>query len=562
MRFLTVVPQDGSNYRFDIESEEVDIGRSAANHLVLQDDKASRSHARIVRGPGGYLISDLASRNSTFLNDHKVGAPARLSRGDRIRIGTTILVFDDLPVSPIEFSDAPFAEPAETTRLSVEAVLGSGPRDVPRTLADPALTGRSPTTPLPRGDALNILFEADQELVFNHPLPEIFRKVMALAHKAVRYERGVLLRLRNDVFVQEVVWPPEEADGDPFTPSRTILDHVRRAREAVLTSDATADLRFHAFDSVRSRHIRSVMCVPLWNNREVTGCIYVDSRRTPALFTEQDLRVLTFLGNIAAVKIENAELFQKAVDVEAELKLHEKELQAAADIQRRLLPGAPPSIPGYLVDGDTYPSLAVGGDLFDYLDLPGGRYGIGLGDVAGHGLPAALLMSTFLAHLRSLTAVQTPLDQMMALLNNLLCGRIPENRYVTFFFAILDPSRHTLTCVNAGHPTAFVFRAGGEVEPLAMRSLFLGMMPGLRFETETKALHPGDLLVCYSDGVTDSADPDAEGMGEAGLVEFIRKRQDRLPKEIMDLVVAAVDARCGGRRNRDDVTMVVLKRVS
>src|SRR2546428_5673534 len=218
---------------------------------------------------------------------------------------------------------------------------------------------------------------------------------MDLARRAVPFERGLLMLTEGDRLLPQVIRVPPDEAGSTISISRTIADRVLRNKESILTSDALLDDRFRLGHSVEAQQLRSVLCVPLWDNREVIGLIYVDNRHRAGLFTEENLRLLTNLANVAAVKIENARLFEHVVAAER----MEQELQKAAEIQDHLLPPHGPPIPGYQVYGSRVPCRAVGGDYFDYIELAAGRYGIRLGDVAGQGLPAALPRCTFHAGL-------------------------------------------------------------------------------------------------------------------------------------------------------------------
>jgi hypothetical protein len=178
------------------------------------------------------------------------------------------------------------------------------------------------------------------------------------------------------------------------------------------------------------------MCVPLWNNRDVIGLIYIDSRRRAGLFNEDHLRLLAHLANVAAVKIENVRLFEQQVQAQKV----EAELARASEIQKILLPAQSPPIPGYLLHGSSEPARVVGGDLFDYIDLPGGRIVIALGDVAGKGYPAALSCAPSqqpAGARRARPSAGGTIDR----LNKPSFRRFPDNRFVTFFYGILTPPR-------------------------------------------------------------------------------------------------------------------------
>jgi phosphoserine phosphatase RsbU/P len=294
----------------------------------------------------------------------------------------------------------------------------------------------------------------------------------------------------------------------------------------------------------------------LWNNRDVIGLIYVDSRHRAGLFSEDSLRLLTYLANVAAVKIENARLFEQVVAKER----MEQELQKAREIQDYLLPTQGPPIPGYEVHGHSDPCQAVGGDYFDYVELPGGRYGIGLGDVAGKGLPAALLMASFQSGLHALCEMGLPPGETIARLNRLLSRRIPMNRFITFFYGVLDPERHTLTYVNAGQNPPCRVRRGEDVERLTATGPPLGLLADASFQIGTLDLLPGDTVVCFSDGATEGRSAVDEEFGEARLIDIVRQDPAATPEVIVQRAVTAIERHCAASPRQDDITLVVLKR--
>ncbi len=569
MDFLTIVPSEGKDYRREIGAVTLRIGRSSGNDLVLQDLNVSRVHAEIVRRPEGCYVLDAGGKNGTYVNDQRITGPTLLRPGDRVRVGTTTLIFNGTPRSRVEWSDRPLTMGGGTTILPAGEIRTPGLLDIPLLsegtpppMRDtPARAGVRPRPaslevhPPALAPDLSIFIEADKELVFHRPLREILETIMDLARRAVPFERGLLVLMEGGVPVPQVIRVPPDEAGRTISVSRTITERVVKHHESVLTSDAQID--FKEGPSVEGLQIRSVVCVPLWNNREVIGLIYVDSRHRAGLFTEENLRVLTHLANVAAVKIENARLFEQAVAAER----MEQELQRAAEIQNHLLPSDGPPIPGYLIYGSSVPCRAVGGDYYDYIELPGGRYGVGLGDVAGKGLPAALLMCSFQASLRALTELDLPPQETIARLNRLLARRIPTNRFVTFFFGILDPGRHTLTYVNAGHNPPWILRRDGEAaDRLIQTGRPLGLFDDVPYRAETIDLRPGEILLGYSDGVTEGLSPSEEEFGEERLLRILREARDSAPFDIVRRVTSEIDRHHAGSPRQDDVTLVVLKR--
>ncbi|HKN46919.1 MAG TPA: GAF domain-containing SpoIIE family protein phosphatase, partial [Candidatus Polarisedimenticolia bacterium] len=301
----------------------------------------------------------------------------------------------------------------------------------------------------------------------------------------------------------------------------------------------------------------SVACVPLWNNREVIGLIYVDSRHRTGLFGEENLRLLTHLAHVVAVKIENARLYLQAVAAER----MEQELLRASELQNHLLPSESPPIAGYRLYGSSVPCRAVGGDYYDYIELRGGRYGIGLGDVAGKGLSAALLMFAFQASLRALSELDLPPEETIGRLNRLLARQIPTNRFVTFFYGVLDPACHTIRYVNAGHNPPWILRRdGATADRLPQTGRPLGLFENGSYRAETVELAPGEVLLCYSDGVTEGTDPRGEDFGEERLLGILREARAGSPFDIVRRITAEIESHNAGEARQDDITLVALKR--
>ncbi len=564
MDFLMVTTPDGTSVRRDLEDPTIVLGRSSSNDLPIDDPSVSRVHAKIVRRAEGFYVLDAGSKHGTLVNARPITGPTLLKPGDQILVGRTILSFNGAPTVPVELIDTPLSPGPGTTILPAARSRppdGSAPASGPVTAATGQATG--PATPggaAPGGAAaseaaLGIISKADEELVFHRPLPEILERIMDLAYEAVPYERGILMLLQGGELMKQAVRVPPNEAREGIKLSTTITRRVVEKQESILTSDAQKDIPGH---SVVVQNIRSLMCVPLWNNREVIGLLYVDSRLKTGLFTETNLRVLAHLANVAAVKIENARLFEHALAAET----MKQELEVAAEIQSHLLPQDGPAIPGYMLDGTSRPCRAVGGDYYDYLALPDGRHAFAVGDVAGKGMPAALLMCSLQATLQALSEQDFSAEEMTARLNRLMCRKIPDNRFVTFFFGILDPKTGALSYVNAGHNPPAVLRAGGEVEHLAPGGPPLGFFEASTYNAGRINLQRDDCVVCFSDGVTEARGPSGEDFGEERLVNLVREGAKTTPADIVQRVLEAIDAHHAGSNAGDDITLVVLKRTS
>jgi sigma-B regulation protein RsbU (phosphoserine phosphatase) len=326
----------------------------------------------------------------------------------------------------------------------------------------------------------------------------------------------------------------------------------------VLSTDAQIDERFMARESVILSGVRSIMAVPLQVGDQVLGMAYVDSPLEVRPFTREDLQVLTTIAGVAAIKVENEMLLAQRIE---NARLHE-ELQKAREIQLRLLPQRPPEPPGYLLAGVSFPSLAVGGDYFDFVPLPGGGVLLAVGDVAGKGLDAALSMSSLHACVRSQAQVGRPLADLVRQVNHYLVDHLPYNKFATLFCGILDPGLHELAYVNAGHNPPLLVGKDGTVRELAATGMPTGLTKEAEYVVTTVPLAPGDLLLAYSDGVTDASPHELGGepLGTEGLAAMVAPLRALPPRELLDRLDEELETFLQGRDPDDDLTMVAVRR--
>jgi serine phosphatase RsbU (regulator of sigma subunit) len=298
------------------------------------------------------------------------------------------------------------------------------------------------------------------------------------------------------------------------------------------------------------------MAAPLAIEDRVLGMIYVDSPAAANVFAEDDLRMLATIASIAAIKVENAVLLEQRLLTER-LK---QQLASAREIQARLLPREPPAVPGYEVSGASRPSGEVGGDHFDFIAMPGGRLLVALGDVSGKGLDAALLMSSLHASLRAQAGAGRALASLVSEVSRFLHASSPANRFATLFVGLLDPGRHALSYVNAGHNPPLLVRSGGAVEELPASGVPVGLVAEVAYEERSVELAPGDVLLVYSDGVSEASNGAGEEFTAARLADVARRYQGALASELAELVEQELAAFTGSAPQADDRTLLVLRR--
>jgi serine phosphatase RsbU (regulator of sigma subunit) len=290
----------------------------------------------------------------------------------------------------------------------------------------------------------------------------------------------------------------------------------------------------------------------------VIGFIYLDSPNWIREFTINDLNLVTVMANIAAIRIEHARL----IEAEQKRLALGRELERAAEIQRRLLPATAPEIVGLDLAGYNAPCRTVGGDYYDFLPYSDERVGLFIGDVSGKGMGAALLMSSLQARTRVLFEAPDELSAQMGRLNRITAGNCPSNCFITFFAALLDPATGELGYCNAGHNAPLLVRANGEFELLEPTGIILGILPNAAYEQKSCRLEPGDVLLLFSDGVTEACRPDADQeFGQDRLAALLREHRDRPAADILNAINAEVASYIGDCPAADDITLVVARRL-
>jgi hypothetical protein len=306
-------------------------------------------------------------------------------------------------------------------------------------------------------------------------LDETLVQVARLVFEAVPADRCIImLRDERDGELRPRVAELRDRKGEvgEIRVSRTIIEEVVAQGRSVLTSDAQHDPRFKSA-TMTIMGIRSVLAVPLGVGTSIFGMIYADSPLVEARFREDHLKVLSTLGSVAAIRVENARLIEEHLERER----MERELSLAREIQQRFQPSAPPNVPGYEMQGISFPSYEIGGDYYDFIRRADGRYVIALGDVSGKGTSAALLMSSLHAAVHAQVASHHALVETITSVNVYLEANTPANRFVTLFYAELDPPTGALSFVNAGHNPPLILHAGGaEAEELDAGGPPLGIM--------------------------------------------------------------------------------------
>ena len=357
----------------------------------------------------------------------------------------------------------------------------------------------------------------------------------------------ICLRDRSDMKVMA-----SRLDGS--APQSELLMKLTSVKAATRTADLVVKHNVDIREALLALGLRVV--VPMQTQGETKGIVLLGEKLSKEDFSTADLEFLSSLVNLAVISLENARLFREAIEKQ---KL-EDELLIAREIQKGLLPNVIPTIPGFEIAATNVSSKQVGGDYYDVLPLDDHRHIIAIGDVSGKGTPAALLMANLQATIRALAPLDLPLSEFTQRVNDLMCRNTGGDKFVTFFWGVIDHRVRTLTYVNAGHNYPFLLRGDGSVERLDKGGMILGVMKSDRpYEQEMIPLRPNDLLVLFTDGVSEAMSKDAVEYDEAHLENFLPSVRHLGAQEITEAIYKDVLLHTKGAPQSDDITMMVVK---
>ncbi len=565
---LIVQSEDGQDVHRGITTDPITVGRRTSNEVQILDPTVSREHVRIgIDGDTAYL-EDLGSTHGTFVNDIRVTGRQDLSHNDRVRLGranSNTMIYR----THREFSD--LMETAEEIEPTAENLRN-----------------------------LWALLEISKALNSSLRLDDVLEKVIEAVLALTRAERGMLLLGEDadhmEIKVQRNFDTSETGDARY---SSSVVRNVVTSGEPSIVTDTDKDERFSGQDSIVGLNLRTVMCVPLRLGRKriapvragaaddataaadyaaavatatgtdagpnatgagapvdlnLIGVIYVDRRTPVRFFTAQDLALFESFASHAALAIENARLFEEAL----EKRRMENEMEVAREIQQSLLPQEFPELEWASIYGHNQAARQVGGDYYDVFVRDDGALDFAVGDVSGKGVPASLVMSTLQSSFLAQSSAQEDLAKVCEHVNDFLVQRTTPERYATFFAARLRTDR-TFTYVNAGHNPPMLLR-NSEVHRLSGGGLPLGLFKGKPYELQSRQLEQGDLLLVFTDGVTEANDPSENEFGEDRLLEVVRANIGDDVRTLTDKVFAAIAEFSLGLHNpHDDITLVTVR---
>jgi sigma-B regulation protein RsbU (phosphoserine phosphatase) len=555
MPVLLVIPKNGETSTLTLTGRNITIGRIPGNDIILSDSFSSSSHAVVSPLGDGYNLRDLGSKNGTFLNGERISGEVKLQLGDEIRIGSTRIVYSRESGSEIHMvEDAVFGS-GSSTAIKVGDILKDS-------LVAPSLAGQADGLGLEdfhrHQKFSSILIEVSQALIYQMELNKLLDYTMDLITRVIPMDRGILMLKegKTEELVPKVIRVHgTSAPTQHVIVSKSILKTAFQKNSAVLISDVHADKSLSGQESIMVGQTYSAMCVPLWNNREIMGLIYSDREFIHGQFTEEDLRLLTVLANLAALKIENTRLFEESLEkarIEQELILAEK-------IQQSLMPQRNPNFEPYDIAGCMWPCRHIGGDYFDFIPLDPSSLGIVIADVSGHGIGAAFLMASLRASLYALIPTTRDLRLLAAKLNDIVHADSDDHTFISFFWGVLNRETAEITYVNAGHNPPLLVNSARAVQFLDNTGPCLGMLPSVSYEMKTIPFERDSLLCLHTDGIIESRNQEGEEFGEERLYSQLCISLEFRAQTILEAIYAGVRRFDASDELSDDVTLVIVK---
>lgn len=539
----------GQAKSYELKRGDNVLGRLPECDIQIDSNMVSRKHARVFLKNQDFLIEDLGSGNGTFVNGQKTEQPQLLKSNDRIKLGPVLFRFEGDGPAPQE------DDSSTSGSVSFDSSEGTS-----------TITGRVGGSALDQLDVrpaekLKAVLEITKSLAGTIDIDKILPKILDTLFGIFPHaDRGCVLLL--DEKTQQMIpraMKHRRADADESVKlSRTILKTVIDSKETILSADASSDSKFNASESISSLSIRSMMCAPLIGlNGDVLGVINIDTQNPLAQFRADDAQILTAVAVPAALAYEGARLLQSYIQKQKQ----DSEMLIASNVQQALLPESMPEVDGYSFFAMYESAQAVGGDYYDVVPLPNGKIAVAFGDVAGKGVPASLIMSRLSTVVRSVTEFLDDAGQAIEKINGHMCARAVEGRFVTFVLILIDPIKHTMSFVNAGHMSPIIRKPDGTLDEFSddICGVPLGVVDGYPYDVVTRDIHPGETFVIYTDGVSEAMNAAGDLYGIDTLRSLVKKESGDT-QQLGKAIRADVRRHAGGIPQNDDITLMVFGR--
>ncbi len=547
---LKLIGTDGTRfYSFTLEPGKYTVGRQNDCSFFINNATVSRQHAVIEVPANGkeVTIRDLGSHNGTCVNGVRVNGHTVAKRNDLVMFGQV-----EFRLSDTEESTKPETKSPTTTQLAQFDPQHSVVLDIKEALRPlPAKVSDIP-------ELWSTLSEMARMLVLPEPKESMLQRSLALVSKVIPAERLAVLSTspdRANVYTDALLLLHKK-DMGTFTLSKTIVNEILTNKTSIVIGDLNEDSRFSSQQSIVASDLKSAMAVPLFDEGKVLGILYADTTNPLHRYSNDYLRLFATFGNIIASRLLNYALLAERQEKE---KL-EAELTRASNIQKNLLAKQVPQIAGYVVHPFQEQCQAVGGDLYDLALLPDGRLVFLVADVSGKGMGAALLMSNILASFR-IQYSDPDFDLIKAVrhVSLQLHRYTAAEDFATLFIGLVDPQKHTLSYINAGHNPPLIARVDGSCKNLDPSGTMIGAFDFSDWKVERTELANRDLLFVFTDGVSEATNQ-GNHYGEERMQNVIVNSRHLPPQDIAGKLFADILNFVKDEPRSDDITMLFVKR--
>lgn len=575
MAFLKVVKGGCPGQIIELTGDKLKIGRHPSCEIVLDNAAVSRYHAQILQSHGNFYIQDLRSRNRTFLNHEVFEGRTELREGDLLKVCDVMFSFhrvipdhssvlrdNAVSLKTGNGEDSNIYHPSSTLPGVIVNAEIDDSVDASSIISTMSVPSASSLTLGVKPEAkLRAVLEISNALAQTLQLDEILQNTLDGLFKIFPQADEGFALLKDPAKNKLLVRATKSRRGgldDSVRICMTIVKQSMEEGEAILSADAVKDRRFDMSESLTDLQIRSMMCVPLiGKSGDVFGVIQIDTNDIRMQFSQGDLDMFVSVASQAGLAVENAYLHEELV----KQKSVEHDLEVATQIQLSFLPGQKPKISCYEFADHYESALHVGGDYFDYIMLPDGRVAVALGDVAGKGIPAALLMARLSSLARFHLLTKPTVAEAVTGLNSEIASTGLGHRFITLVVAVLNPSTNEVTIANAGHMPPLLRDHAGEIREVAKGAagMPLGIDRNQVFREESVSLQHGEILTLFTDGVTEAMNSRKEIYGKERLGRFIAGTTTSID-ELVSGIIADIDQFSEKQPQRDDMCLVCIKR--
>lgn len=565
-----VLLHDGNAIPYPVTADETVIGRHPECGIQLQSNTVSRWHARLTRKGDEYLIEDMGSGNGTFLNGQQIpkGSPAVVHNQDRIKLGPLLLRFEN----EAEVQAAPSASPVSAAPPSGGGMddfaefgstveFSAGEEDEATIMGTTMGGGAFGALEVQPEVKLKAVIDISRSLCGETDLDRMLPAILDTLFQVFPHaDRGCVLLKDEESgeMIPRAFKHSREGEDATVRLSRTILNKVLTDKTGILSADAANDAQFDAAESIANLAIRSMMIVPMLNKEgEPIGVINVDTQNPITQFTSEDLDLLMTVAGQASLTYDNARLMKSYLEKQKQ----DGEMRIAMDVQRALLPAEPPKVDGYSFYASYDSAQAVGGDYYDAFRLTDDLICLSFGDVAGKGVPGALIMSRISSCVQNTMPFLHDPAEAIVKINNHMCSNMVEGRFVTYLLITIDTKNHRMRLVNAGHMSPMIHKPDGSIEEFDEEAIGLpiGVMEDFPYDVVEREINPGELFVLFTDGVDEAMNPEGELYTLERMREFVMNGS-MVAEEMGKQLLADVRRHANGRPQNDDITIMTFSR--